>query len=126
MPRATDMSIPLRALSRDIEIVNEWEKALTGRETSSTSRIGKGEEGGLHHELGHDDITSGPQGLLNPYLAHALLHGDEHDVGYPEAAYNQGKCSDDPSGLGDTGEDSVRRNVISLSEKSSRSEGERP
>ena len=33
------MSIPLRALSRDIEIVNEWEKALTGRETSSTSRI---------------------------------------------------------------------------------------
>ena len=50
----------------------------------------------------------GSEGLLDADLAHALLDGDEHDVGDAEASDDQRECPDDPAGLAYAPEDRVK------------------
>ena len=56
----------------------------------------------------HNYIPPGSQRLLNPYLAHALLYGDKHDIGDAETADDQREGPDDPACPADVPEDRER------------------
>ena len=109
MPSTTAISIPARALSGERVMVRTSDTALTGMETSSTSRMPVRPPARERKDASTMNwVTLGSQGLLDAYLAHALLHGDEHDVRYSEASDDQGECSDNPSGPADAPEDGVQ------------------
>ena len=50
----------------------------------------EGEEYGLGEELGPDVASGGAEGSAQPDLGPAFEHGDDHDVGHPDRADQQG------------------------------------
>ena len=85
---------PPAQASGGMTTASPWARAYNGgggrAEDDSGGAAGQGQQDRLGQELGADLAAGGAERAAQPDLGAALKHGDDHDVGHPDRADEQG------------------------------------